>query len=168
MPIASKTLETAVGLGCILVGLGLAAGASVISSDAGYAGVGPNFLPWVVASVLTVCGACLVWQARKAGFAQRDTPEGAPQGDWLAFAWVSAGILLSAASITRIGFMVSCTVCFALAVHGFHRSQGRVDNRATTWLRHAAVGLAIAAPVYWMFTKLLAINLPGLTSTGWI
>ena len=30
------------------------------------------------------------------------------------------------------------------------------------------IGLAIAAPVYWMFTKLLAINLPGLTSTGWI
>ena len=33
------------------------------------------------------------------------------------------------------------------------------------WL---AIGAAIAAPVYWMFTKLLAINLPGLTSTGWL
>ena len=31
-----------------------------------------------------------------------------------------------------------------------------------------ASGLAIAAPVYWMFTKFLAINLPGLTNTGWI
>ncbi|HQX58843.1 MAG TPA: tripartite tricarboxylate transporter TctB family protein, partial [Burkholderiaceae bacterium] len=30
------------------------------------------------------------------------------------------------------------------------------------------IGIAIAAPVYWMFTKLLAINLPGLTTTGWI
>jgi putative tricarboxylic transport membrane protein len=35
-------------------------------------------------------------------------------------------------------------------------------------LRDAGVGLAIAAPVYWMFTKLLAINLPGLTGTGWL
>ena len=30
------------------------------------------------------------------------------------------------------------------------------------------IGMAIAAPVYWMFTKLLAINLPGLTHSGWI
>ena len=29
-------------------------------------------------------------------------------------------------------------------------------------------GLAISAPVYWMFTKLLNINLPGLTGTGWL
>ena len=28
--------------------------------------------------------------------------------------------------------------------------------------------VASAAPVYWMFTKLLAINLPGITSTGWL
>jgi putative tricarboxylic transport membrane protein len=26
----------------------------------------------------------------------------------------------------------------------------------------------LSAPVYWMFTKFLAINLPGLTNTGWI
>ena len=31
-----------------------------------------------------------------------------------------------------------------------------------------ASGLAIALPVFWLFTKLLAINLPGLTGTGWI
>jgi putative tricarboxylic transport membrane protein len=30
------------------------------------------------------------------------------------------------------------------------------------------VGLAIAAPVFWMFTQFLAINLPGLTETGWL
>jgi putative tricarboxylic transport membrane protein len=29
-------------------------------------------------------------------------------------------------------------------------------------------GLLISAPVYWLFTKFLAINLPGLTTTGWI
>jgi len=29
-------------------------------------------------------------------------------------------------------------------------------------------GFAIAAPVYWMFSQLLAINLPGLTATGWL
>ena len=29
-------------------------------------------------------------------------------------------------------------------------------------------GLMIAAPVYWMFTKFLGINLPGLTESGWL
>ena len=29
-------------------------------------------------------------------------------------------------------------------------------------------GLLIAAPVFWTFTKFLAINLPGLTNSGWI
>jgi len=31
-----------------------------------------------------------------------------------------------------------------------------------------ATGLAIAAPVFWLFTQFLAINLPGLTATGWL
>jgi len=26
----------------------------------------------------------------------------------------------------------------------------------------------ISAPVYWTFTQFLAINLPGLTQTGWL
>jgi hypothetical protein len=29
-------------------------------------------------------------------------------------------------------------------------------------------GFLIAAPAFWLFTKVLAINLPGLTGTGWI
>ena len=28
--------------------------------------------------------------------------------------------------------------------------------------------VAALAPVYWMFTKFLAINLPGLTNSGWL
>jgi len=48
---------------------------------------------------------------------------------------VSAGLLLNAALITTLGFILSCTLCYLLA---------------------------------WMFTQFLAINLPGLTNTGWI
>ena len=42
-------LQTLVGVGVLLVGAGLAFGALSIPSEAGYAGVGPNFLPWLVA-----------------------------------------------------------------------------------------------------------------------
>lgn len=168
MALSKSGLETAIGACCVLLGAGIAAGATMISSDAGYAGVGPNFLPWLVGLVLMVCGVMLVIQACTGGFRHRDAPEGAAHGDWTPFAWVSAGILLNAATITTIGFILSCTLCFVLAVRGFHLSQGQRDMRPATWLRDAAIGLCIAAPVYWMFTKLLAINLPGLTATGWI
>jgi putative tricarboxylic transport membrane protein len=164
----NQTFETAIGAGCILLGAGIGFGATMIPSEAGYSGVGPNFLPWLVALVLMVCGALLIWEARGAGFAHRDAPEGAVQGDWVPFAWVSAGILINAATITTIGFILSCTVCFVLAVRGFHQSQGRASKGLAGWVRDTLIGLAIAAPVYWMFTKLLAINLPGLTRSGWI
>jgi putative tricarboxylic transport membrane protein len=29
-------------------------------------------------------------------------------------------------------------------------------------------GVVIAAPVFWLFTQILKVNLPGLTGTGWI
>lgn len=160
--------EMAIGVGTLLLGVGISLGAIFIPSTAGYAGVGPNFLPWVVAAVLALCGAGLIWEANSGGFREREEPSGAATGDWRGFAWVSAGLLINAATITTIGFILSCTLCFVLAVRGFHRAEGRPRASIAQWLKDAALGFAIAAPVYWMFSKLLAINLPGLTSTGWI
>ena len=160
--------QCAVAGGVIALGLLLVAGAITIPSAAGYAGVGPNFLPWVVACGLLLCGGLLVWEAVSGGFRQMDDLDGAAQGHWPGFVWVSAGILANAALITTIGFILSCALCFVLAVHGFKSAEGRLDLSARAWVSHALVGMAIAAPVFWMFTKALAINLPGLTNTGWL
>ena len=163
-----RAAELGVGAGMAALGGLLAAGAVSIPSEAGYGGVGPNFLPWVVSAGLLACGALLVWQAARSGFLDRETPEGAAQGDWIGFAWVSAGLLANAALITRLGFVLSCALCFVLAARGFELSQGRPAPGVRGTLVSTLTGLAIAAPVYWMFTKLLAIALPGLTSTGWL
>ena len=32
----------------------------------------------------------------------------------------------------------------------------------------AVTGLLIAAPVFWLFNKLLALNLPAITAGGWL
>jgi len=160
--------QTAIGAGTIALGALLAAGATQIKSEAGYSGVGPNFLPWVVAALLLLCGAWLVWEARSGGFRAMEEPSGAERGHWPGFAWVSAGILANAALITTIGFILSCALCFVLAVRGFKASEGKLDLGVKAWLFDAGVGMLISAPVYWMFTQALAINLPGLTSTGWI
>ena len=160
--------QAALGAGVFLVGLGMAGGATSISSEAGYSGVGPSFLPWLIAVALMVCGAWLLFEAFSGGFRDADEPEGAKQGHWQGFAWVSAGLLLNAALITRIGFVLSCGLVFVLAVQGFKASEGVGHQGIKGWLLNAAIGIAIAAPVYWMFSQLLAINLPGLTSTGWL
>ena len=164
----AKVAQTAVAAGVLATGALLAFGALTIPSDAGYAGVGPNFLPWVVASLLLLCGAFLVWEAQSGGFRQMDDLDGAEHGHWPGFVWVSAGILANAALITTLGFILSCALCFVLAVRGFKSAEGRLDMSLRAWLIDAAIGMAIAAPVFWMFTQALAINLPGLTNTGWL
>lgn len=163
-----KPQQTLVGAGTLALGVLLAAGAIGIRSDAGYSGVGPNFLPWLVGIALLVCGGFLLYEARSGGFRELEEPSGAERGDWVGFAWVSVGILANAALITTIGFILSCTLCFVFAVRGFKAAEGRLDLGVRAWVIDFLIGFAIAAPVFWMFTQLLAINLPGLTSTGWI
>jgi putative tricarboxylic transport membrane protein len=160
-------LHTLIGVGVLAIAAVLAAGASQIGSEAGYSGIGPNFLPWAVAAALGLCGAWMLWEARTGGFRNVEEPSGAQQGDWRGFAWASAGLLANALLITRLGFILSCTLCFVLAVRGLRLAEGRAATAAAL-VRDALVGLAIAAPTYWVFTKLLAINLPGLTASGWL
>jgi putative tricarboxylic transport membrane protein len=164
----NKASEIAVGAGFLALGVLLAWGALTIPSEAGYQGVGPNFLPWLVAIVLTVCGALLMLAGLTKGYQNRELPEGEDRADVWPFVWVSAALLLNALLITRIGFILSCTLAFVVAVRGFHQSQGRLDLSARAWLRDAFTGLAISAPVYWLFGKLLGISLPGITGTGWL
>lgn len=160
--------HTAVGAGVTALGLALASGAVSIPAEAGYGGVGPNFLPWVVALVLTVCGLLIVREALTGGLRQMEAPPGSERAWWSGGVWVSAGLLANAALITTIGFIFSCALCYLLAVQGMRRAQGQVASRPAVLAVDVLTGLLIAAPVYWAFTQLLGINLPGLTETGWL
>jgi putative tricarboxylic transport membrane protein len=160
--------QTLMGLGALLVAAVLAYGAMAITSDAGYAGVGPNFLPWVVALAMALCGAWLLWEARTGGYRHMEPPTGAPRGDFAALAWVSAGILANAALITTLGFILSCALCYLLAVRGLRASEGKPAGNARQTFGDAVTGMVISAPVFWLFTKVLAVNLPGVSGSGWI
>jgi putative tricarboxylic transport membrane protein len=162
-----RTVQTLVGALVALTGIALGAGALQIPGAAGYSGVGPNFLPWLVAVVLLMCGVMIVREARTGGFRDMEPPSGAEKAWWPGLAWVTAGLLANAALITTIGFILSCTLCYLLAVQGLRRAQGQ-SIAARTLAVDTVSGAVIAAPVFWMFTQFLAINLPGLTRTGWI
>jgi putative tricarboxylic transport membrane protein len=120
-----------------------------------------------VALALLGCGARLVFNARRGGFLHMEDHSG-EHPDWLGFAWLSAGLLLNAALITTIGFIFSCALCFVLAARGMRLSSGQSSRALAPLARDTLVGLLIAAPVYWAFTKFLGISLPGLTNTGWL
>ncbi|MGI9219367.1 MAG: tripartite tricarboxylate transporter TctB family protein [Hydrogenophaga sp.] len=160
--------QLAIGVGAVLLAAVLAYGAANIPSDAGYAGVGPDFLPWLVSAAMALCGVLLIWEVRTGGFRKMEPPSGAARGDWHALAWVSAGILGNAALITSIGFILSCALCFTLAVRGLRISEGKPAGDAMQTVKDVVIGMLISAPTYWLFTKFLAVNLPGLTGTGWL
>lgn len=167
-PRAAQRQQTWIGASALLLGALMAAGATQIPSTAGYAGVGPNFLPWLVAVVLMACGVGLVLHARSGGWRDMEEPSGAPRGDWTALTWVAAGVLANAALITTIGFILSCTLCFMLAVRGLRHSEGKTHGGGRGLVLDFVTGFLIAAPSFWLFTKALGINLPGLTGTGWL
>ena len=167
-PSHSSSLQALVGAGVVVLALGLGAGAISIPSAAGYAGVGPNFLPWLVSAALLLCGGFLVYEARTGGFRDMEEASGDGKPYWGGFVWMSTGLLANAALITTIGFIFSCALCFVLAARGLRNAQGQVASGLKPWLTDGVTGLLIAAPVYWMFTQFLAINLPGLTQSGWL
>jgi putative tricarboxylic transport membrane protein len=165
---AAQRRQALIGVGALVLGALMAWGATGISSAAGYAGVGPNVVPWVVALSLVLCGALLVWEAATGGWRELDEPSGAAEGDWRALAWVVGGLAANALLLERAGFIIACTTCFMLAGRGLRASEGKPHGGARGLAIDAVTGMLIAAPAYWLFTKLLGISLPGLTSTGWL
>ncbi|AKJ28625.1 tripartite tricarboxylate transporter TctB family protein [Caldimonas brevitalea] len=156
-----------VGLGAIGLGGLIAVGSFALNDEAGYAGVGAAFMPRVVAAALVLCGLWLVYEAASGGFRQIENHDETARPDWRSLAWLSGGLLLNAALISRAGFVVSCALLFVLASRGLRQAMGQATG-AGQLLRDAAVGAAISLPTYWLFTKGLGLALPGLTTSGWI
>lgn len=165
--LSDKTAQVAVSAGVLVLGLALGVGALGISSAAGYGGVGPNFLPLLVSVSLAVCGVLMLREALTGGFREMAVDDDPQPPWWPGLVWVSAGLLANAALIEVIGFVLSCTLCYLLAVQGLRRAAGQ-STGARTLAVDAASGAVISAPVFWTFTQFLGINLPGLTGTGWL
>ena len=113
----------------------------MVLGAAGYSGVGPAFLPWVIAAAFALCGVLLLVQASRGGYRQMPDPPEHP-AYWKGMVWVSA--------------------------RGFRESMGIAKPGIAGFVHDLLVGAAISAPVYWLFTKLLGLTLPGITSTGWL
>ncbi len=146
-------VQLAIAIAFLALAAVFAIGASQLPSDGGYAGVGSSFVPWVVSAFLAIIGLLLAYQAVTTGFRSLDAGDAIGSADRRGALWVSAGILLMAALITRIGFVPGATILFVCAARGF----GSVRP-----LRDIVIGAFISFPVFWLFTLVLDVNLPRL------
>src|SRR5687768_10914721 len=129
--------EVALSLGVVTLGIGVAAVTATLPSEGGYAGIGPNFIPAVVAAGLVLLGAWLTFEAFSGGWRQRsEHPE---RFDTHAFAWVSAGLFAHMVLIGSGGFVVAGTVLFACVARGFGSRR---------YAANVAIGLALALAVF--------------------
>ncbi len=122
-----------------------------LPEETGYAGIGPRFMPTLVASFLALMGLLLLLQALTGGFRSFTDVIARVPPDLRGGLWVSAGILLMAALITRIGFVPAATLLFVCVARGFGSLRPGRDG---------LIGAALVLPVFWLFTLLLDVNLP--------
>ncbi len=148
-----KRWQVGIAAFVLLLAVIFGVGASQLPSETGYAGIGAAFVPAVVAVFLAVVGALLLWQASTGGFRNFTDSVAGLAADHRGALWVTGGILLMAALITRLGFVIAATALFVCVARGFGSKNA---------LRDAITGAVLVFPVFWLFTLVLDVNLPRL------
>ena len=145
--------EIALSLGVVALGIGVAAVTATLPSEGGYAGIGANFIPAVVAAGIIALGLWLSFEAFAGGWRKRDEPAETFQPS--PFLWVSAGLFAHMVLIGWAGFVIAGIVLFACVARGFGSRR---------LLRDVAIALIFTVGIYLFFVKLLSVNLPA----GWL
>jgi putative tricarboxylic transport membrane protein len=145
--------EIALSLGVLALGIGMAAVTATLPSEGGYAGIGPNFIPAVVAAGIILLGVWLGYEAFFGGW--RNRAEQTEVFEASPFLWISAGLFAHMALIGWAGFVIAGTVLFVCVARGFGSRR---------WIRDLSIGIVLALGVFLFFVKLLNVNLPA----GWL
>jgi putative tricarboxylic transport membrane protein len=155
----AKPAELILSLAVLALGIAVAVGTSQLSSAGGYARIGPNVAPAVVAGGLILLGLWLLYEAATGGWrnAIPDDPEARGEHRFHAgaFLWVSAGVIAEILLIDRAGFVLAQAALFALVARGFGSGK---------FIRDLAIGLLLGLSVFLFFVKFLNVNLPA----GWL
>jgi putative tricarboxylic transport membrane protein len=155
----AKTAEVVLSLGVLVLGIGAAVGTAMLPSQGGYARVGPNVAPGIVAGGLIVLGLWLLYEALSGGWRNErpDNPEARGEHRFYpsAFIWVSVGLFAQMLLMHRAGFVLAQAVLFASVARGF--GSARIA-------RDLAIGLTLGLGVFLFFVHFLNVNLPA----GWL
>jgi len=142
----------AVAGGVLAIGALILGGSFYLPTGGGYAQVGPGVVPRVVGVGLMLLGVVLLREAFAGGFSGVDEEaEAKLPMDWVAFAWVSAGIIGYGLLVEPAGFVIASTLLFVLVARGFN---------SLRWLLNAVTGLVLAIIVFAIFNYGLGLTLP--------
>ena len=144
--------QVAVAGGVLVIGILILGGSFYLPTGGGYAQVGPGVVPRVVSVGLIILGALLLREAFTGGFRGVDEEaEAKLPMDWVAFGWVSAGIIGYGLLVEPAGFIIASTILFVLVARGFNSRR---------WLLNAVTGLVLAILVFAIFNYGLGLTLP--------
>jgi putative tricarboxylic transport membrane protein len=145
--------EIALSIGVVVLGAGVAAVTATLPSEGGYAGIGPNFIPAVVAAGIILLGLWLSFEAFSGGWRKR--AEQTEVFERNPFLWISGGLFAHMALIGWAGFVIAGTVLFACVARGFGSRR---------LIRDLCIAAALSVGIYLFFVKLLNVGLPA----GWL
>ena len=155
----AKAAELALSLLVLALGVAAGIGATQLSGGGGYARVGPNVAPAVIAGGLVLLGIWLAYEALTGGWRNANPDDPGERGEHAfhlpAFLWVSAGLIAQMLLIHRAGFVIAQAFLFACVARGFGSARAPRD---------LAIGLVLALCVFAFFVKFLNVNLPA----GWL
>lgn len=155
----AKPAELALSVAVLAIGIATAVGTSRLSGAGGYARIGPNVAPAVVAGGLILLGVWLTYEALTGGWRNTAPDDPAERGEhafhWSAFAWVSAGLFAQMLLIHWAGFVIAQAALFACVARGFGSTKAPRD---------LAIGLVLGLIVFFFFVRFLNVNLPA----GWL
>ncbi|MGL5448196.1 MAG: tripartite tricarboxylate transporter TctB family protein, partial [Rhabdaerophilum sp.] len=135
-----------VGLGILALGVAAVWQTSLIPQVL-YATVGPSVFPSIVSIFLLMLGTGLVVAAMRGGWAHDQEGTITEMGS---LGLVVAGLVLNAALIDKIGFILASTIMFALVARGFGSRKS---------LRDVLIGFGLALTAYIGFDRLLGYKI---------
>jgi putative tricarboxylic transport membrane protein len=145
--------EIALSIGVVALGAGMGAVTATLPAEGGYAGIGPNFIPAVVAAGIILLGLWLSFEAFSGGWRKR--AEQTEVFERNPFLWISGGLFAHMALIGWAGFVIAGTVLFACVARGFGSRR---------LIRDLCIAAALSVGIYLFFVKLLNVGLPA----GWL
>ena len=155
----ASAAEVALSLGVLSLGVATAVTTASLSGEGGYANIGPNFMPAVVALGLIACGLWLLFEVFTGGWRERPSDDPAERGDHAfhapGFLWITAALGAHMALIGTAGFVIAGIALFTGVARGFG---------SVRWARDVAIGALISLLVFFFFVHFLNVNLPA----GWL
>jgi putative tricarboxylic transport membrane protein len=141
-----------VGAVVLLTATFFGAGLAYVDGQSGYAGLSPRFLATIVTLGLAICGILIIWKPSSVFDTSEDAGTAiATNKRFQRLAVLIGGLAAHLVIIGLLGFVIASGFLMATVAYAY-------GNKRV--VRNCLIGVAIALPIWALFTKVLGLNLP--------